>query len=173
MVLPVAAVMQKMTSYLPLQPTPSATESAAKANVKPVELNISWMDIQNGFDDPGAKDDTIFNDLQKKFNITVNPVQITWNDWQDKAKVWAASGQLPDIFPNAIAVDNPSLYASWAKQGVIKALPDDLSKYPNIAKIMKLPSVQPLKVDGKFYMIPRMTFNDSSDWDYGQTDCLS
>ena len=144
--------------------TPSATESAAKANVKPVELNISWMDIKNGFDDPGAKNDTIFNDVQKKFNITVNPVQITWNDWQDKAKVWAASGQLPDIFPNAIAVDNPSLYASWAKQGVIKALPDDLSKYPNIAKIMKLPSVQPLKVDGKFYMIPRMTFNDSSDW---------
>ena len=122
------------------------------------------MDIKNGFDDPGAKNDTIFNDVQKKFNITVNPVQITWNDWQDKAKVWAASGQLPDIFPNAIAVDNPSLYASWAKQGVIKALPDDLSKYPNIAKIMKLPSVQPLKVDGKFYMIPRMTYNDSSDW---------
>lgn len=144
--------------------TPSATESAAKANVKPVELNISWMDIKNGFDDVNAKNDTIFNDVQKKFNITVNPVQITWNDWQEKAKVWAASGQLPDIFPNLIAVDNTGLYASWAKQGVIKALPDDLSKYPNIAKIMKLPSVQPLKVDGKFYMIPRMTFNDSSDW---------
>ncbi|MBD0384101.1 extracellular solute-binding protein [Paenibacillus sedimenti] len=144
--------------------TPSASESATKANTKQLTLNVSWMGIKDGFDASGAKDDAIFNDLQKKFNITVNPVQVTWNDWQDKAKVWAASSQLPDIFPNVIAVENPSLYASWAKQGVIKALPDDLSKYPNIAKIMKLPSVQPLKVDGKFYMVPRMTYNDSSDW---------
>lgn len=145
-------------------PSPNDTESAAKPNAKPVDLNVSFMGIQDGFDAPGAKDDVIFNNLQKKLNVNINPVQVTWNDWQDKAKVWAASGQLPDIFPNVIAVDNPSLYASWAKQGIIKALPDDLSKYPNIAKVMKLPSVQPLKVDGKFYMFPRMTFNDSSDW---------
>ncbi len=122
------------------------------------------MGIQDGFNAPGAKEDVIFNDLQKKFNVTIKPVQVTWNDWQEKAKVWAASGQLPDIFPNAIAVENPALYASWAKQGVIKALPDDLSKYPNLARIMALPSIQPLKVDGKFYTVPRMTYNDSSDW---------
>ncbi len=137
---------------------------ASEANAKQLELSISFMGIKDGFDAPGAKDDAIFNDLQKKFNITVNPVQITWNDWQEKAKVWAASGQLPDIFPNVIAVDNPAMYASWAKQGVIKALPEDLSNYPNLARIMALPAVQPLKVDGKFYMIPRMTYNDSSDW---------
>lgn len=150
------------SSTAPSSSTPSATEPAAE--VKPVELNVAWMGIKEGFDAVGAKDDVIFNDMQKKLNITINPVQVTWNDWTEKAKVWAASGQLPDIFPNDIAVANPGLYAAWAKQGVIKALPDDLSKYPNIDKIMKLPSVQPLKVDGKFYVLPRMTFNDSSDW---------
>lgn len=152
---------------------PAASNSAANSGgeastnnevAAPVELNISLMGIQDAFDAPGAKEDKIFNDLQKKFNLTINPVQVTWNDWQEKAKVWAASGQLPDIFANALAVDNPGLYASWAKQGVIKALPDDLSKYPNLARIMALPSIQPLKVDGKFYMVPRMTYNDSSDW---------
>ncbi|MBW4080020.1 extracellular solute-binding protein [Paenibacillus sp. S150] len=131
---------------------------------KHLDLDVSFMNIQDGFDAPGAENDTIFNDLEKKFNVTLNPVQLTWNDYMEKTKVWAASGQLPDIFPNVIAVDNQALYASWAKQGIIKPLPDDLSKYPNIERIMNLPSVTPLKVDGKFYMIPRMTYNDSSDW---------
>lgn len=122
------------------------------------ELSVAIWGIQDGFDNPEAKNDTLFNDLTKKFNITVKPVQITWNDWQEKLKVWAASGQLPDIFANAIATDNRALYSTWAKQGVIKALPDDLSNYPNIAKVMALPAVKPLTVDGKFYMVPRIGF---------------
>ncbi len=91
--------------------------------------------IQDGFNAPGAKEDKIFNDLQSKFNVSIDPVQITWNDWEEKLKVWAASNQLPDIFPNALA-GNLGMYKTWAKQGVIKALPDDLSKYPNIKRVM-------------------------------------
>ncbi|MCL6602828.1 MAG: extracellular solute-binding protein [Paenibacillus sp.] len=170
-----AAMIAGCSSNGEKEPAASPSNTAANSNsgtasstnnevAAPVELNISLMGIQDGFDAQGAKEDVLFNDLQKKFNLTINPVQVTWNDWQEKAKVWAASGQLPDIFPNAIAVDSPALYASWAKQGVIKALPDDLRKYPNLARIMELPSIQPLKVDGKFYTVPRMTYNDSSDW---------
>ncbi|RCW48368.1 extracellular solute-binding protein [Paenibacillus prosopidis] len=170
-----AAVIAGCSSNSNEPKEPAASNAAENSNsggeastnneaAAPVELSVSLMGIQDGFDAQGAKEDKIFNDLQKKFNVTIKPVQVTWNDWQEKAKVWAASGQLPDIFPNAIAVENPALYASWAKQGVIKALPDDLSKYPNLARIMELPSIQPLKVDGKFYTVPRMTYNDSSDW---------
>lgn len=146
-----------------------ASESGSQAPAsedpfaKHQELSVAIWGIQDGFDNPEAKNDTIFNDLSKKLNLTVKPVQITWNDWQEKEKVWAASGQLPDIFANAIAADNRALYSTWAKQGVIKALPDDLSKYPNIAKVMALPSVKPLTVDGKFYMVPRVGFLEGSD----------
>ncbi|THF83239.1 type 2 periplasmic-binding domain-containing protein [Cohnella fermenti] len=144
--------------------SPSASEPAASADplAKPQELSVAIWDIQDGFDNPEAKNDTIYNDLTKKLNITVKPVQITWNDWQEKEKVWAASAQLPDIFANAIATDNRSLYSTWAKQGVLKALPDDLSAYPNIAQVMELPSAKPLTVDGKFYMVPRVGFLDGS-----------
>ena len=100
-----------------------------------MELSVAVWDIQTGFDAPNAKNDTVYNDLAKKFNITIKPVQITWNDWQEKAKVWAASKQLPDIFADAVATDDTGLYVSWAKQGVIKAIPDDLSAYPNLQKI--------------------------------------
>ncbi|MFA6857324.1 MAG: extracellular solute-binding protein [Treponema sp.] len=94
-------------------------------------------------------------------NVTIKPVQITWNDWQDKTKIWAASGQLPDIF---IGDFNRSIYNSWAEQGVIKALPQDLSKYPHIKEVMSLPSVQPWLIDGKFYKFPRMTFSSEKGW---------
>ncbi|MFD0692669.1 extracellular solute-binding protein [Paenibacillus sp. GCM10027628] len=138
--------------------TPSATaqqKSDGSAMSKTLELSAAAWDIQSGFDAPNAKNDAIYNDLAKKFNVTIKPVQITWNDWQDKAKVWAASNQLPDMFVDALATDNTALYETWAKQGVIKAIPDDLSAYPNLKNLFSLPSVQPLKVDGKFYMIPR------------------
>ena len=69
---------------------------------KPLELSVAVWDIQTGFDDPNAKNDTVYNDLAKKFNITIKPVQITWNDWQEKAKVWAASKQLPDMFADEV-----------------------------------------------------------------------
>ncbi|WP_157793978.1 extracellular solute-binding protein [Paenibacillus donghaensis] len=131
---------------------------------KQIELSVAVWDIQTGFEAPNAANDTINNNLESQLNISIKPIQITWNDWMDKIKVWAASNQLPDIFANAIATDNPGLYQTWAKQGVIKALPEDLSAYPNLQKIFSLPSVQPLKIDGKFYMIPRMTYADSSDW---------
>lgn len=128
------------------------------------EVSVAIMDIQTAFDNPAAKDDKIYNNLESKLNVKIKPVQITWNDWGDKAKLWAASGELPDIFANAVATDNVGLYNTWCSQGVIKALPDDLSKYSNIKKIMLMPSVQPLKRNGKFYMIPRIAVSDGKQY---------
>jgi putative aldouronate transport system substrate-binding protein len=144
----------------------ASTEATAEANstAEHLELSVAIWGIQDGFDDSGAKDDTIFNNLQTKLNVTVKPVQITWSDWSDKLKMWAAADQLPDIFANNLVTDNPGLYNTWATQNVIKALPDDLSKYPNIAKVMELPSVTPFKINGKYYMYPRMSFQSDIQW---------
>lgn len=141
---------------------PSTTQSAAKdTNSEKLEISVAMWNIQDGFDDPNAKNDTIYNELSEKFNFSIKPVQVTWNDWQDKFKIWAASNQLPDVFADDITRGD---YNAWATQGVIKALPDDLSKYPNIKKVMSLPAVKPLAVNGKHYSFPRMTFEDSAGW---------
>lgn len=143
--------------------TASTTAAAGKEtrNTEKIELSVAMWDIQNGFDDANAKNDTIYNDLCSKLNITIKPVQVTWNDWQDKFKIWAASNQLPDLFANSL--DNGQ-YTTFATQGVIKALPEDLSKYPNIKAVMELPSVKPFAIDGKFYKFPRMTFASENNW---------
>lgn len=151
-------------------PTASNNESGETAaptsdpNAEKIELTVSTWNIQEGFDDPGAKNDTIANNMQEKFNLTLKPVQVTWDDWTEKYKIWATSNQLPDMFVNNLVTDDPGLYVTWAEQGIIKPLPEDMSKYPNLAKILELPSVQPLKLDGKYYMIPRLTYDNSDDW---------
>lgn len=144
--------------------TESSEVSSSTASVGTNEvIKVAIWGIQDAFNADGASNDTVFNNLQQKLNVTIDPVQITWNDWQEKLKVWAASSQLPDIFPNDLA-GNLALYKTWAKQGIIKPLPDDLSQYPNIQKVMSDSSIQSFKIDGKFYMIPRMTYSSSSDW---------
>jgi putative aldouronate transport system substrate-binding protein len=102
-------------------------------------------------------DDTWLKELGKKFNVTFKPIAITWADWQDKLKVWAASGNLPDLFVH------DSNYFEWAKQGLLKPIGiDTLNKYPNIKKNI-FPSVQDaLTIDGKLYSIPRSNWPDSS-----------
>ncbi|MDQ0877742.1 putative aldouronate transport system substrate-binding protein [Paenibacillus sp. V4I3] len=154
--------------------TPSVTSNASQkpddtAMSKPLELSVAVWDIETGFNASNAKNDTVYNDLTKKFNITIKPVQITWNDWQEKAKVWAASKQLPDMFANEVDM---GLYQTWAKQGVIKPLPDDLSPYPNLKKLFSSPAVepalQPLKVDGKYYAVPRFGGEDIGDGRLGR-----
>ncbi|GHU18747.1 hypothetical protein FACS1894163_11080 [Spirochaetia bacterium] len=136
-------------------------KTAASSSAGATEISVAWFGIQDSFDRPNAKNDVFYKQLCEKFNITFKPVQITWNDWKEKAKVWAASDQLPDIFVS----DSPlGEYFTWANQGVIKALPADLSKFPNIKKIMDQPSVKPLAVDGKFYKFPRQSYETADDW---------
>lgn len=135
--------------------TGDATATTEPAQLEPMEISVAIWGIQDAFDNPNAANDTIFNDLCKKFNVTIKPVGITWNDWQEKNKVWAASSTLPDVFVDALTTDNFGLYKTWAEQGIIKALPEDLSAYPNLQKLFSLNSVKAVAIDGKFYMVPR------------------
>ncbi len=130
-------------------------ENETASDLEPMEISVAYWGIQEYFDDANAENDTIFDDLCKKFNISIKPMGVTWNDYQEKNKVWAASGSLPDIFVDALLTDNNALYQTWAKQGIIKEIPSDLSQYPNLSTVMGMDSVKAMSVDGKYYMIPR------------------
>lgn len=133
----------------------SGAAEAAGGELEHMEITAAIWGIQEGFDNSNAANDTIFNDLEDKFNVTITPVGVTWNDYQEKNKVWAASGSLPDVFADNLATDNNALYKTWAAQGIIKEIPQDLSKYPHLEAVMSASSVQALAIDGKQYMIPR------------------
>lgn len=129
--------------------------STTADNSEKITLTVAYWGIQDAFNAENADSDTIYQQLCQQLNIEISPIEVTWNDYSEKNKVWAASSTLPDVFVDALATDNFGLYKNWAEQGIIKELPTDLSAYANLDTLFSLDSVQALALDGKFYMIPR------------------
>lgn len=138
------------------QPATSSTEDPFKENI---EISVAFWDIEN-FASKFAED-KVFQEITKKLNITIKPVNVTWDDYAQKLQMWAASGQLPDIF--ATDAIGTQYYRNWTSQGIVKALPSDMSKYPNLQKYFEAPDIKGLKENGKYYAIPRRMF-PSVDW---------
>lgn len=118
---------------------------------KPMEISVGWW----GIDALLVENDKLREKLEAEFNIEIKGRNTTWSDWQEKYRLWAVSGELPDIFANDI-LNSPD-YFKWIEQGIIEPLPQDLSKYPNIQKIMNIEEIKTLKQpDGNYYIIPRI-----------------
>ncbi len=136
--------------------------SSAKASEAPpaqapqehLEITVSQWDAGQWEQSP---EDTWLKELGEKFNVTFKPVAVTWDDWLDKTRLWAASGNLPDMF---VHDEN---YMEWVKQGLFKPIPlDMLDQYPNIKQTISPNVLQALTVDGNIYSIPRSHFTDAS-----------
>jgi putative aldouronate transport system substrate-binding protein len=159
-----ATVAADQTTAAADQTTAAATQ-APEVNANPfkdpMEISIATWDIDKTV--AGGDSDAVLQAFYKKFNITVKAVNLTWDDYTDKVNMWASSGQLPDLF-TAVKAGTP-VYKQWAQQGVIHALPDDMSAYPNLSKILSSPDIQALKVDGKLYCVPRVSYTKPGDWE--------
>jgi ABC-type sugar transport system, periplasmic component len=131
---------------------------------KKLEISVAVWDVQSAFAD---QNDPVLKYVQDKFNVVFKPVAITWDDYGQKIRLWAASGDMPDIVTGDLATGNPAEELRMIKNGVFHALPADLSPYPNVKATMALPDVQPLKVNGKFYEFPRLNSTESMQ-SYGQ-----
>lgn len=119
-----------------------------------MEISVAFWDIDTHV--PKMQQDKIYQDLMKKFNITIKPVNVTWDDYVQKYQMWAASGQLPDVF--ATDAIGTQYYRNWVKQGIVKPLPEDMSAYPSLAEYFETPDIKSLNEDGKYYNVPRRMF---------------
>lgn len=147
--------------------TAEATSTAAPAPdplADPMELSLAMWDCgQAVTDQPDAVRDAIY----KKLNITIKTVNTTWDDYTQKIQVWAASDQLPDMF--AIDAVNTTNLKNWIEQGIVQAIPDDLSQYPNLEKRMNGAGMEIYKYpindpSAKFYGIPRLSSFSADNW---------
>ena len=146
--------------------TAASTEAsnAAPAGEQPkdhYDISIALWDIEKSF--PKDQQDKVAETLSQKLNITIKPVNITWDDYTQKIQVWAASQQLPDVF--AIDARKTQSYKTWVSQGLIRAVPDDLSKYPDLKDLLDMSAVQAYKdPDGKYYCIPRPAYQSPENY---------
>jgi len=123
-------------------------------------ISVAYWDIGTHF----RKKDPILQKIEKDFNITLDPVQMTMNDYQQKLQTWAASNQLPDVFAHSIASDEPGIYNEWINTKLIKPLPQDLSPYPYVNQIAHIPDIRQLKINNQLYMLPRIAYPTNRLW---------
>lgn len=132
----------------------TSSQSQTSEKAKPVEVSVAIWDIENAL--KNGESDAVLKKVQEDLNIKIVGMNTTWDDYSQKIQLWAASNELPDLF--AIDVVGSSFYYNWIEQGVVQPLPEDVSKYPKLAEYLKTPDIEALKVDGKYYTIPRMTW---------------
>lgn len=131
------------------------TDNTTEPAEAPVEVSIAIWGAEDALANP---DDPILKQLEEKTGVRLVPQNVTWDDSEQKIQLWATNGQLPDIFAGDFV--SKSFYGNWIDQGVIRALPDDLSAYPNLAEHMQMERAQAASRNGKLYMIPRTTYGD-------------
>lgn len=146
--------------------TSSSTSSSTGTSYKDhLDISIAYWSVGASVD--ASKPDLIRDQVYKKFNMTIVPDNITWDDYKTKINTWAAAGNLPDVFADdAITESN---FSKWCTEGVVQAIPTDLSAYPNIQKYLSQADVQNYKyplgaADAKYYCIPRPTYSTMDMW---------
>ncbi|QNK60283.1 extracellular solute-binding protein [Paenibacillus sp. PAMC21692] len=142
------------------KPAATNAETAGEDNPykDPMEISVAFWDVEAEM--AKVKNDPIVQEILAKFNITIKPVNTTWDDYGQKIQMWAASGQLPDVF--AIDAIGTQYQRKWVDQGVVSPLPD-LAKFPNLEAYFQTSDIAGLAVDGEHYTIPRRMF-PSVDW---------
>ncbi len=115
--------------------------------------------------DAGAwGNDALATYLGDRFNIDLEFIGLSTVDFAEKINIMAIGETLPDIFMYTGYSGNQATVIKWAEDEVVKALPDDLSAYPNLKALMDRYDF--MKIDGKHYFIPRTTFSNPDNTYY-------
>ncbi|MGN1099702.1 MAG: hypothetical protein ACI4S9_05110, partial [Christensenellales bacterium] len=76
-------------------------------------------------------------------------------DWNTQVTSAVNSDNLPDVFHWNLEANSFPTLKRWAVGGSLKALPDDLSAYPNIEKMLdSVTGKENMKINGKLYCLP-------------------
>lgn len=110
--------------------------------------NVYW----DGFDGT----DTYTETINDKFGVCVKPSSYDYSDWDGMVNTAINGNNLTDtIHFNLKSYNFGSTYEKWVDGLMIKALPDDLSKWPNIQSMLSnISNLDRLKIDGHLYGLP-------------------
>lgn len=154
--------------------TPSSSEPPSKAESKPEEskqeesepaadepltISVGYWDVDAAL--ASRETDAVLKTFEEKFNVTFEPVNVTWDDYNQKFQLWASSDSLPDIF--AADIRTTATFAEWANDGLLHEIPGDLSAYPNLEKYLDSPEAETCKVGEKMYCIFRQTYVEQAE----------
>ena len=110
--------------------------------------NLYFSDYQGG--------DAYLDEIEKMFGLSFKLSSYDWANWNTQINGAISSDDMTDIFhANIDSYNFANVYKYWAEEEMAKPLPENLSKWPNIKKMIENTSnVDSLKINGKLYGIP-------------------
>ena len=131
------------------------------------------LNLKNVYFDTWDGSDTYTEIINEKFGVKVKASNYDYNEWDGMVNTAINGNNLTDaIHFNLKAYNFGSTYEKWVQKKMIKPLPTNMSKWPNLQTMLsKVSSVDALKIDGKLYGIPIMndivnTEKDFSNFTY-------
>ncbi len=127
------------------------------------------LDISIGYWNIEGMENTAENDqlralIEKMFNISIQPISVTWTNYKERYQILMATDSLPDVFADLTISSNDAndsaAYTQMIETGSICSLPDDMSPYPSLSSLLDSVSYTRYS-DGKYYAIPRCSFIDT------------
>lgn len=126
-----------------------------------LEISIGYWDIEEIA--ARTQPDSVQKYIEDLLNITIKPVSVTWTNYKEYYQMLDATDNLPDVFTTLTISSNDSndsaVFEDYVASGSIRALPEDLSGYPNLNGLFK-DLEYTRRQDGKYYAIPRVNYRD-------------
>lgn len=101
--------------------------------------------------------DIYTTEVEEKFGIKIqNPGAYSWSNWMTQVSGEVLSDNVPDVFhANVDSYNFATSYKFWAEEEIAKQIPDDLSRWPNLKKMIdNTTNIDSLKINGHLYGIP-------------------
>ena len=105
--------------------TPAGNDSsggtADSGKLEHMDISVGYWDVETAL-----CGDDIQKFIEEKFNVTFEPMNVTWDDYYEKEQTWAATDSLPDVFCADFRAS--ATFGKWAREGVIRSIPEALSR---------------------------------------------
>ena len=114
------------------------------------------LNLKNVYFDQWQGEDMYTDMINEKFNVKITASNYAYEDWDTMVNTAINGNNLTDTIQfNLKAYNFGSTYESWVDFGMLKALPDNMSKWPNLKNMLdNISNIDALKIDGKLYGIP-------------------
>lgn len=110
--------------------------------------------------------------LNNKFGISVQASNYSYDDWDGDVYTAINGDNIGDVIHFDLRDYNfGAAYETWVDQMIVKQIPDDLSRWPNLQNMIShISNIDKLKIDGHLYGIPVM--RDLVNYDKTYSDMI-
>ena len=114
------------------------------------------LNVKNVYFDQWTGEDMYTDMINERFGVSIKASNYAYEDWDTMVNTAINGNNLTDTIQfNLKAYNFGSTYESWVDFGMLKPLPDNMSKWPELKKMLDgISNLDALKINGKLYGIP-------------------